>query len=424
MIFTCRRSPLGSFYDTESSDTMHVKTKIAGADWIKTIVLLCNGWLILWVYRTMLTPIFPELQMTIGAQSDVKMGLISSCYFFAYTFTQIPAGILMDKVGRKVVLVPGFFLFLIGTLLVASSRDISSLYVGGILAGIGTGAYYSGSFSTVAEQIPKNKQFISTAIVNNGCAVGMIIGVLSASVFVKSGHISWQTLVYIVAGLVGVMMMAMLFLLRNDRPNVQKKSTLQTVPIKSVLRQLFKAPLVSSYFLFFSTSYGYYVIVTWLPSFLEQEKGITGSATGMLASVMAITSIPGSLLFSRLADRFQKKKIFLLIMMQVVSALMLLFAAQTTSVFLLIVCMSIYGMMGKQAIDPLILPHVTQLNNPKSLSTGLGVFNFFGMCSSIFAPVVTGVIADGFGSKIGGFYLAAALLLVSAVLFWKINQKG
>lgn len=166
------------------------------------------------------------------------------------------------------------------------------------------------------------------------------------------------------------------------------------------------------------------MIVTWLPSFLEQEKGVTGPATGMLASVMAITSIPGSLLFSRLADRFQKKKIFFLTMMQIVSALMLLFAAQSNSVLILIVCMSLYGMTGKQAIDPLILPHVTQLNNHKSLSTGLGVFNFFGMCSSIFAPVVTGAISDGFGSKILGFYLAAALLLVSAALFWKINKRG
>lgn len=79
----------------------------------------------------------------------------------------------------------------------------------------------------------------------------MIIGVLSASLLVKSGQISWQTLVYIVAGLVGTMMLAMLFLLKNDRPGMQKKSDLQAVAIKHIIRQLFRAPLVSSYFLFF-----------------------------------------------------------------------------------------------------------------------------------------------------------------------------
>lgn len=34
------------------------------------------------------------------------MGLIASFYFFAYTGMQIPAGILVDKFGKKVVLIP------------------------------------------------------------------------------------------------------------------------------------------------------------------------------------------------------------------------------------------------------------------------------------------------------------------------------
>lgn len=53
------------------------------------------------MYRTVLTPIFPELQQTIGIHTDMQMGLISSFYFFGYTGMQIPAGILVDKLGKK-----------------------------------------------------------------------------------------------------------------------------------------------------------------------------------------------------------------------------------------------------------------------------------------------------------------------------------
>ena len=406
---------------------MPSRDEASDMNWIKIVILLCNGWLVIWIYRTMLSPILTELQVTIGAQSEAKMGLISSCYFLAYTFMQIPAGMLMDRIGKKIVLIPGFLLFLVGIMLVGSSREISTIYVGSVLAGIGTGAYYSGAFSIVAEQIPNKRRFISTAIVNNGCAIGMIIGVLSASFLVKSGLISWQILFYIVAGLVGLMTIAMMLLLKNDRPKelpqVSQKSKMSAFSLKQMFSPLFHAPLVSSYFLFFSTSYGYYVIVTWLPSFLEQEKGITGPATGMMTSIMALASIPGALFFGRLADQFQKKRIVFLTVLQISSALMLLFAAKSCSVIPLVICMSIYGLTGKQAIDPLILPFVTQLNHPKSLSTGLSVFNFFGMSSSIFAPVITGVICDSLGSKMPGFYLATLLLLISAAIFWKVNRK-
>ena len=69
--------------------------------WKKIVVVLCLGWAVIWIYRTVLTPIFPEIQATIGAQSDTEMGLIASFYFFAYTGMQIPAGILWISSARR-----------------------------------------------------------------------------------------------------------------------------------------------------------------------------------------------------------------------------------------------------------------------------------------------------------------------------------
>lgn len=69
--------------------------------WQQIIIILCLGWVVIWIYRSVLTPIFPEMQQTIGQHSDAEMGLIASFYFFAYTGMQIPAGILVDKFGKK-----------------------------------------------------------------------------------------------------------------------------------------------------------------------------------------------------------------------------------------------------------------------------------------------------------------------------------
>ena len=56
------------------------------------------------------------------------------------------------------------------------------------------------------------------------------------------------------------------------------------------------------------------------------------------------------------------------------------------------------------------------------MATMYGVFNFFGMTSSVIAPAVTGAISDATGSKILGFYLAVAIILVGTLLFFLVDR--
>ena len=69
--------------------------------WKTIIFTFCLGWTIIWIYRAMLSPIYTEIQGTVGVQTNAAMGLIASCYFFGYTAMQIPSGFLVDKFGQK-----------------------------------------------------------------------------------------------------------------------------------------------------------------------------------------------------------------------------------------------------------------------------------------------------------------------------------
>ncbi|MBM6700517.1 MFS transporter, partial [Bifidobacterium pullorum subsp. saeculare] len=83
----------------------------------------------------------------------------------------------------------------------------------------------------------------------------------------------------------------------------------------------------------------------------------------------------------------------------------------------------LYGPLGKMAVDPILISYMSDQADPKSVATTLGVFNFFGMASSVVAPALTGVIIDSTGSGELGYYLGAALLLVGTVLFMATNLK-
>lgn len=395
--------------------------------WKKIVVVLCLGWAVIWIYRTVLTPIFPEIQQTIGAHSNAEMGLIASFYFFAYTGMQIPAGILVDKFGKKVVLIPGFCLFIIATLLIGNATSLTMVYAGSLLAGMGCGSYYGSAYSLSSENIPLERRGLATAVINSGSALGMAIGLIASSLLVKSFNMNWQIMLFIITGLLVVMTLVFAVVIKGSQPQAPVAVS-QTVAPTAIAPEedgqasgLFSLRMISAYAIYFATCYGYYMIVTWLPSFLQQERGFEGVAIGFSSALVAFASVPGALFFSRMSDRFRNKKVQLIIFLELCAAVMLVCTVISPDSTMLLISLILYGLLGKLAVDPIMISFVADNAPKKGYGTSFGVFNFFGMSSSVIAPFLTGVISDSTGSKVMGFYISAAILLVGTAIFFTVN---
>ncbi|HEJ9058941.1 MULTISPECIES: MFS transporter [Serratia] len=394
--------------------------------WKKIVVVLCLGWAVIWIYRTVLTPIFPEIQATIGSHSNAEMGLIASFYFFAYTGMQIPAGILVDKFGKKVVLIPGFCLFIIATLLIGNATSLTMIYAGSLLAGMGCGSYYGSAYSLSSENIPLERRGLATAIINSGSALGMAIGLIASSLLVKSMGMDWQIMLFIITGLLVVMTLVFFLVIKGGSYTASLAASPAAAAATSVEETeeasgLFSLRMISAYVMYFATCYGYYMIVTWLPSFLQQERGFEGVAIGFSAALVAFASVPGALFFSRMSDRFRAKKVQLIIFLQICAAVTLVCTVISPDSTTLLVSLILYGLLGKLAVDPIMISFVADNAPKKGYGTSFGVFNFFGMSSSVIAPFLTGVISDSTGSKVMGFYISAAILLIGTVIFFTVN---
>lgn len=395
--------------------------------WKKIVVVLCLGWAVIWIYRTVLTPIFPEIQQTIGAHSNAEMGLIASFYFFAYTGMQIPAGILVDKFGKKVVLIPGFCLFIIATLLIGNATSLTMVYAGSLLAGMGCGSYYGSAYSLSSENIPLERRGLATAVINSGSALGMAIGLIASSLLVKSFNMNWQIMLFIITGLLVVMTLVFAVVIKGSQPQAPAAVSQTAAPTDAEPEEdgqasgLFSLRMISAYAMYFATCYGYYMIVTWLPSFLQQERGFEGVAIGFSSALVAFASVPGALFFSRMSDRFRNKKVQLIIFLELCAAVMLVCTVISPDSTMLLISLILYGLLGKLAVDPIMISFVADNAPKKGYGTSFGVFNFFGMSSSVIAPFLTGVISDSTGSKVMGFYISAAILLVGTAIFFTVN---
>lgn len=402
------------------------------AYWKQIIILMCSGWVTIWIYRAALSPVYPQINESLGGNiSDTALGSIASFYFFGYVIMQIPAGFLVDKIGKKTVLLPGFVVFALAALLISQASSISMIYTGSFLAGIGCGSFYGSAYSLTSQNIPKEKKSFSTAIVNSGSAVGSGFGMILSSFIVIQMNMPWQTMMYLSAFLIVCMTIAFALVIRSNKEDVAflesqaaaEEETTDQPKEKVSLSTLFSLRMLFTYVLYFATCYAYYMTVTWLPNFLGTERGFQGVAIGFSSSLVAFASIPGALFFSRLADKYMHKKITFIVILEVLAALMLLVTVQATNSTFLMIALILYGFLGKLAVEPIIISWLGE-NAPKvGVGTTLGVFNFFGMMSSVIAPTLTGSISDATGSKVMRFYIAIVLLIGGTFLFLTVNSK-
>lgn len=133
--------------------------------WKRAIVVLALGWVVIWISRMMLTPIYSVLSEFFGGVSNAQLGLISSFYFLGYVIMQIPSGILVDRFGMKAVVIPGFIVFAVGTVIIALSGTLEMLYAGSLISGAGCGTFFGIAYTITNVYVPGDKKSLAAYIV-------------------------------------------------------------------------------------------------------------------------------------------------------------------------------------------------------------------------------------------------------------------
>lgn len=394
--------------------------------WWKVVAICFLGWVLMYADRTILNPVMGQIGEEFGL-SNAQLGLVSSIFFLAYAVTQIPFGMIGDRIGRKVVIAFGFILFGATTYLSGIATAFGVFMLFRVLTGIGQGAYYGPQYALSTEAIPTKSLALGTAIINSGMAFGTSGGYLLSSKLVLENGEHWSKPFMIMA--IPTIIVGILFFVflkervirpedKNKKVEVAKDDSKDKVSLASIFTN---KNLLCAFVLCFCSIYANFVIITWLPQFLQVERGFTGTSVGFISSLVPWASIPGAIIFARLSDKFSmtKKLVFFLVPIACISTFGIAFVENRS---LLIMVLIVYGLSGKLALDPILVAFVAKNAPKKALGTVLSSYNFIGMSGSILAPYITGFIADELGSMKVGFYLAAALLLVGMFIFSFVKE--
>ena len=393
-----------------------LKPSIPTGYWLKLVIIFFLGWIVIYAGRSVLSPLVGELQTQFGL-TKAATGGIMSLFFLAYTLFQIPSGILGDKIGRKRVLVTGFSLYAIFIAAIYFVPSFTIFLILWMLTGAAQGCYYGPQYALSSEAIPKKWITLGSAIIGSGMSFGIAMGYYLSSVMISVFNTSWK-IPFVMVAMPIVIVTILMFVFIKEKSNFSVAS--QTSG-KTNFSQLFKnRNLLLAYITIFCSIYGFFVIITWLPNYLEVERGMNKIEASQIASIVPWISIIGTLLCSYVSDKLGRRKPVVLFMMPL-SLIAIFSIVYCDSYVVLVAVLILYGFIGKISLNPVLIALVAD-NAPKaSLSTAFGLYNFFGMAASICAPYFTGLIADKTGSLNSGFYLAAVITLVgiTAMLFVK-----
>ena len=257
-------------------------------------------------------------------------GLIWTFALFAVSFLVRPFGGFIwghigDRVGRRNALAWSILIMSASTVcigLLPGALQIglwapALLLLFRLLQGFSASGEYAGASAYLVEYAPEGKRGIYAAVVPGSTAAGLLFGSLMATVLTASltdaqlESWGWRLPFLLAAplGLIGVYIRRKL----EDSPVFREMSQEDEV-IKAPIWALFRdhwRTLVRATAAVLLNAVGFYVILTYMPTYLTQTIGIDPTIANLTTTVSLVTYIGFIFLTGHLSDRFGRRTILM-----------------------------------------------------------------------------------------------------------------
>jgi MFS family permease len=375
------------------------------------------------------TPIAEEFGI-----SKVELGYLFSSFLWLYVVCLVPMGMIVDKLGTRTVNAAGITLWSIATALTGLATGFGMLIATRVAMGVGESTTYPAAGRVIREWIPLKERALFTAIFNGGAYFGPAVGGLVLAGLV--GAVGWRTTFLICAAIGFVWLLAWMIWFRKpeevswltdeERAFVlrERNGSAGTTPAdgRSIgLRGLLGSPSMLGLMVTQGCAvYTQYFFLTWLPNYLQTERGMSILKSGALMSLPFIGAVILTVLVGKLSDSLLDEESGRLGGRRRLGALCMLFGSVilltplVDNVYLVLVLITIAlgGVASAVALNIAMVGDLLRTSADSGRATGLLILggNIFG----IMAPIVTGYVVQSTGSFNMAFVVAGVLLAFGA----------
>jgi len=375
--------------------------------------------------------------------SPVAMGYLLSSFLWMYVVCLIPVGLLVDRFGGKIVNAAGIGVWSAATIFTGLSTGYWFMALTRIVMGMGESTSWPASNRIIREWFPASERGLANAIFGAGAAAGPALGAVGIAAVVSA--FGWRA-GFFVAGSLGFIWLAA-WLLAFDKPDrvrwlappernrilAERDGTLHPDLAERPAASLWQLlSLRTTWGLFLTQGcevFGGYMLLTWLPSYLQSSRGLSVLNAGMLTAVPFGIAAVVAILLGALSDkllthdsRLAGKRRLLLAAMLISDAVILLVPA-LDSLWAIVVVLTIARAAGA-AGSAMNFALVTDLvHNRADIGKVTSITVLGGNSFGMMGPIVTGYVVALTGSFNGSFVLAGILALCGAAATLTMTRR-
>jgi MFS family permease len=248
-----------------------------------------------------------ELMRDFSADATL-IGLLSGFFFYSYTVCQIPAGLLLDKYGSRIMLTIVIAICAIGALLFAFAPNIAIASLARLLMGASSAFAFTGTLYIITRWFPAWSFALFAGVAQMMSSLGAIAG--NAPLANMINHIGWRHSMLILA-IVGFALAILVYsFVRNQPANYNHKAQEQFGMLKSLKIVLGKKQTwyVAIYsFCIWATIVAFSAL--WGVPFLKTNYHLSNIAAAKIISITWIGIAIGSPVAGWISDKIKRRNL-------------------------------------------------------------------------------------------------------------------
>jgi MFS family permease len=389
--------------------------------------LLGLGVLVNYFDRVNLSVSHAALYTTFGI-STVTFGYLSGAYNWSYALCQLPIGVLLDKFGIRRVGRISTFLWSLASFAAAITPSIGGFFAARLLLGVGEAPTFPANAKAIGYWFPARERSFATSVFDSAAKFASAIGVPLIGVLLLKVGWRWS---FAVTGLLSFLYFLLFWRIYRDPKDDPDLTDAERDYLatddevaaneagQGSLGYLMRQRKVIGMVLGFgSYNYVFYLLLTWLPSYLSSALHIdllhSFLYTGVpwLVATAADLIVGGWLVDALIKRGWNANSVRKSVLVGgTACGLGILGAANTHSAMTALIWISI-SIGGLSAASP-VGWSVPSLIAPRS-SVGRvgGIINFSNQLSGICAPIITGYLVAARQSFAWAFGISAIYLLI------------
>lgn len=348
-----------------------------------------------------ITPILPEVTKEMGVSVSVG-GLLVTSYAIAGTLTSVVAGPVIDRLGRKPLVLAGMCILTLATLCSAVAPNFELLLAARAIAGLGVACLTPAVFSAVGDYFDYEERGRAMSWVISINQSASILGVPAGAII--AGLSNWRMTFVLLTGICAALCLLLFAKLPADPPAKHATGRSAFSPFGTVLSD---GPTVMAIVAGLVANSYWFVMGTYMAAYFSDEFGIASWALGALTMTSGIGLLVGASIGGRLADERGKRPVILVSLVGV-GVFTFLATTAATNAWLALICLLLFStaagarFASAQAVMTEMLPEyrgtVMALNaSAQQLSIVTGS-SLGGVAISAWGYIALGPLAAGFAA--------------------------